>query len=63
MVEFDLLAALAGGLVATLVMTAMMQMAARAGMTDMPPMPLVMGSMVTGDRKTATAIGGMLHSW
>jgi len=61
MVEFDLLAALAGGLVATLVMTAMMQMAARAGMTDMPPMPLVMGSMMSGDRKTATAIGGMLH--
>lgn len=61
MVEFDLLAALVGGFVATLVMTAMMQMAARAGMTDMPPMPLVMGSMMSGDRKKATAVGGMLH--
>jgi hypothetical protein len=61
MVEFDLLAALVGGLVATLVMTAMMQMASRTGMTDMPPMPLVMGSMMSGDRKTATAIGAMLH--
>ncbi len=61
MVEFDLFAALAGGLVATLVMTAMMQMATRAGMTDMPPMPLVLGSMMSGDRKTATRIGGMLH--
>jgi hypothetical protein len=61
MVEFDLLAALAGGLVATLVMTAMMQMATRGGMTDMPPMPLVLGSMVSGDRKTATTIGGLLH--
>lgn len=55
MVEFDLLAALAGGVVATLVMTAMMQMATRAGMTDMPPMPLVMGSMMSGDRKSAVA--------
>lgn len=61
MVELDLLAALAGGLAATLVMTAMMQVATRAGMTDMPPMPLVLGSMMSGDRKTATAIGGMLH--
>jgi hypothetical protein len=39
----------------------MMQMAGRAGMTDMPPMPLVMGSMVSGDRRTATTIGGVLH--
>lgn len=61
MVEFDLLAALVGGVVATLVMTAMMQMATRAGMTDMPPMPLVMGSMMSGDRKSATAIGSVLH--
>ncbi len=61
MVEFDFLAALVGGLVATVVMTAMMQVAARAGMTDMPPMPLVMGSIVSGDRKTATTVGGVLH--
>lgn len=61
MVELDLLAALASGLVATLVMTAMMQVATRVGMTDMPPMPLVMGSMMSGDRRTATLIGGMLH--
>ncbi len=61
MVEFDLVAALVGGLAATLVMTAMMQMATRAGMTDMPPMPLVVGSMMSGDRKTATVIGGVLH--
>lgn len=58
MVEFDLLAALAGGLVATVVMTAMMETAKRAGMTDMPPMPLVMGSMMSGDRKTATTRTG-----
>ncbi|MDZ7733142.1 MAG: hypothetical protein U5R31_08495 [Acidimicrobiia bacterium] len=42
-------------------MTAMMQMAVRARMTDMPPMPLVLGSMMSGDRKTATTIGSLLH--
>lgn len=39
MVDFNLGAALVSGLVATLVMSAMMQMSASARMTKMPPMP------------------------
>ena len=31
------------------------------GMTNMPPMPLVMGSMVPGEPKTARGIGAFLH--
>jgi hypothetical protein len=61
MVEFDLVAALVGGFVGTVAMTAMMMASKKAGMSDMPPMPLVMGSMMTGDRKKAMAIGGMIH--
>lgn len=61
MVEFDLVAALIGGFIGTLVMTAMMMASKKAGMSDMPPMPLVMGSMMSGDRKKAMAIGGVIH--
>lgn len=61
MVEFDLGAALLSGLVGTLVMTAMMTMSKAAGMSDMPPMPLVMGSMVDGDRRRALAMGTLAH--
>jgi hypothetical protein len=61
MVELDVVAALVAGFVATLVMTAMMSMAKAARMTDMPPMPLVMGSMVNGDRRPATVMGAMAH--
>lgn len=59
--EFDLPAALAAGFAATVVMTALMTMAARAGMTDMPPMPLVTGAMMTGDRRRAVASGAVVH--
>lgn len=61
MVKFDLVAALAGGVVATVVMSAMMSMAASAGMTGMPAMPLISGAMVTGDRSAATRIGSVMH--
>lgn len=61
MVDFDIPAGLAGGFVATVVMTALMTMAARAGMTAMPPMPLVTGSMFSGDRRRATTIGALAH--
>ncbi len=61
MTDFNVLAALLPGLVATIVMTAMMTLASKAGMTRMPPMPLVMGSMMSGDRRTAMIIRGMLH--
>ena len=59
--DFNALAALIAGLAATIVMTAMMTMASKAGMTRMPPMPLVMGPMMSGDRNKAMIIGGMLH--
>jgi hypothetical protein len=42
-------------------MTAMMRMAAGAGMTDMPPMELVMGSMMSGDPDRARPVGTVLH--
>ncbi len=61
MVEFELVAALVGGFVGTVAMTAMMMASKKAGMSDMPPMPLVVGSMMSGDRKKAMAIGGMIH--
>jgi len=59
--RFNLLPALVAGFIATMVMTAMMTMASKAGMTRMPPMPPVMGSMMSGDRRKAMAIGSMLH--
>lgn len=59
--EFSLLAALAAGLVATLVMSGLMRLASMMGMTQMPPMPVVTGAMMSGDRRTATAVGLVLH--
>ncbi|MGE0795352.1 MAG: hypothetical protein AB7I38_17865 [Dehalococcoidia bacterium] len=61
MVEFDLFAALVAGAAATAVMSAMMTMAASAGMTDMPSMPLVTGSMIAGSRGMAMRIGSAMH--
>jgi hypothetical protein len=55
--EFSLPGALLGGLVATLVMTVMMRMAVAAGVTRMPPMELVTGSMITGNPASARRIG------
>lgn len=61
MVDFDIVAALIAGFVGTVVMSLMMNGAKAAGMTNMPPMPLVMGSMFSGERMTAMAIGSVLH--
>lgn len=61
MVEFDLAGALIGGFVATAVMTALMTMAGQTGMTKMPPMPLVVGSMLSGDRNKAMSMGTIAH--
>ncbi len=58
---FEIVPALVAGLGATLVMAAMMTMAASAGMTRMPPMPLVMGSMMTGEPRRALRLGAMIH--
>lgn len=61
MVELDIVGALIAGFVGTVVMSLLMNGSKAAGMTDMPPMPLVMGSMVSGERKTAMGIGAVLH--
>ncbi|MBC8365714.1 MAG: hypothetical protein H8E59_12010 [Actinobacteria bacterium] len=61
MVEFDLGGALVSGFVATVAMSSMMAMARMAGMTRMPAMPLVLGSMFTGDRQRAVQIGLLGH--
>jgi 1,6-anhydro-N-acetylmuramate kinase len=45
--ELSIPGALVGGFVATLVMTMMMRLAGAAGITQMPPMQLVTGSMVS----------------
>lgn len=61
MVEFDIVAALIAGFVGTVVMSLLMNASKAAGMTDMPRMPFVMGSMVSGEHKTAMGIGAVLH--
>jgi hypothetical protein len=58
---FEVFPALIAGLAATLVMSAMMTMSASMGLTRMPPMPLVMGSMMTGDPDRARRIGAAIH--
>lgn len=58
---FDWIAALVAGFVATVVMDLLMTMAASAGMTRMPPMSLISGSMMSGNRRAAWAIGAMVH--
>lgn len=59
--SFEVLPALAAGLVGTVVMSVMMQMAGSMGLTRMPPMHLVVGSMMSGDPQKASRIGIMLH--
>lgn len=59
--DFSIPGALVGGFVATAAMTMMMRMAGAAGMTQMPPMELVTGSMMTGDEGKAKQLGFFLH--
>lgn len=59
--EFSVLGGLAAGLLGTAVMFTMMKMAGRMGMTDMPPMELVIGSTMSGDRDRAMQVGAMVH--
>jgi hypothetical protein len=58
---FEILPALVAGLAATTVMTVMMTASAKMGMTRMPPMTLVMGSMMSADTDRARRMGTMLH--
>ncbi len=59
--EFSLMGGLVAGIVATTVMSIMMKMSARFGMTDMPPMELVTGSMMTSDKDRAMTMGVVIH--
>ncbi|MEX2549010.1 MAG: hypothetical protein WD638_02185 [Nitriliruptoraceae bacterium] len=61
MVPFDVLAALVAGLLGAIAMTLMMQAASAMGMTKMPAMALIQGTMVTGDESKAKQIGFVTH--
>lgn len=59
--EFSLIAGWIAGLIATIAMTAMMQASKKAGMTNMPGMPLIQGAMMSDDPATAKKIGMFTH--
>lgn len=59
--EFSLLGGLIAGFAGTAVMSTMMKGAGRIGLTDMPPMEMVTGSMMSGDPDRAKQVGTMLH--
>lgn len=58
---FEILPALVAGLAATIVMSTMMIAAAKMGLTSMPPMTILMGSMMSGEPDRARLLGTMLH--
>jgi hypothetical protein len=60
-VEFHIQAGVLAGFIGTLVMTAMMRTSIAMGMTNMPPMPLIEGAMVTDDQDEAKKIGVVMH--
>lgn len=59
--EFNVLAALAAGFLGTLAMTALMRASIAMGATNMPPMPLIQGAMITDDPDRAKKIGMVTH--
>lgn len=61
MITFNIGAALLAGFIGSIAMTILMQMSGAMGMTRMPAMPLIQGSMVTGDPSRAKKIGLVTH--
>jgi hypothetical protein len=61
-VEFNIWAGMLAGFVGTLAMTAVMKAGTAAGMTNMPGMPLMQGSMATDDPDKAKKIGMFTHA-
>ncbi len=61
MLTFNLLAALVAGLAGTIAMTAMMRGASAMGVTNMPSMTLIQGTMLTDDVDQANRIGFVTH--
>ena len=59
--ELELIPALIAGLTGTVIMTVIMALATAMGLTNMPPMHLVIGSMMTGQRKMASLTGMVIH--
>lgn len=58
---FQVIPALIAGFVGTVVMTAMMSLAGKMGLTRMPPMTLVTGSLMSSDPERARRLGIMMH--
>lgn len=54
-------AGMLGGFVGTIAMMLLMRLSIAMGMTDMPPMPLIQGAMVSDDPGTAKRIGMATH--
>lgn len=59
--EFNFWFGLIAGFVGTVAMTLGMNMGTKMGMTNMPPMPLIMGAMMTDDPDSAKRIGAVGH--
>lgn len=59
--EFNLLASLIAGFLATVIMTLATELAALQGATSMPSMPLLLGAFVSGDHDLAMAVGSAVH--
>lgn len=59
--DFSLLSSLIAGFLATVIMTLAIELASLRGVTSMPPMPLLLGAVVTGDHDLAMAVGSALH--
>lgn len=60
--EFEIWPALLAGFSGVIAMMLFMRVVTAMGMTNMPPMPLVQGAMVTDDPDTATRIGMFTHA-
>ncbi|MGH3443403.1 MAG: hypothetical protein ACRDUY_15435 [Nitriliruptorales bacterium] len=59
--EFNIWFGVIAGFVGTIGMTLAMNMGTKMGMTNMPPMPLIQGAMMTDDPDTAKRIGMFTH--
>jgi hypothetical protein len=59
--EFDVLAALFAGFVGTVAMTALLRASIALRATNMPPMPLIQGALLTDDPRRAKLIGMITH--
>ena len=59
--DFSLLSSLIAGFLATVMMTLTTELASLRGATSMPPMPLLLGALISGDHDLAMAVGSAMH--